>query len=99
MEEWQDVLRTLASAADPWLFVTRLPLVRDAASFVTVQRPYRYGYDTEYIGWTWNRAEFLDGARACGAALEREFLVEEPCTVEGAPEQPHHAGFLFRVSR
>ncbi len=83
---------------DRYLYVTRQPFVETAGSFVVVQRPYRYGYMTEYPGWFLNRGEFLAETRALGLTLVREFLVAERPMVPGAPEQAEYRGFLFTTS-
>lgn len=96
-EDWQRPLGNLAHASARWAFVTRVPVVREHASFVVVQRAYRYGYGTETIGWVLNREEFLGAAADAGLELEREFVVHPQWTIEGAPEAPTHAGFLLRA--
>jgi putative methyltransferase (TIGR04325 family) len=93
--DWRDTMRRLAAVSDPWLFVTRLPTVRHAPSFVTVQRPGAHGYHTEYVNWFINRTEFLGHAETLGLMLRREVLVGERPFVVGAPEQGELAGFLF----
>ena len=65
-------------------------------SFVVVQRPYAYGYQTDYLSWVINRAELLDAAAAAGLRLEREFIAGADTTYHGAPEISETAGFLFR---
>lgn len=95
-QDWKRTLSRLAAAARPHLFVTRLPTVRRVPSFVVLQRPYPYGYDTEYLGWFLNRDEFLAAAATSGLSLVREFLIDERPTVHRAPEQPDTRGFLFR---
>jgi putative methyltransferase (TIGR04325 family) len=96
-KDWQSILAQLASVTRSYLFVTRLPITYRAPSFVMVQRPYRYGYHTEYLSWSLNRAEFLAYTRSLRLNLMREFLVYpgQPHVV-GAPEQPDYRGFLFR---
>jgi putative methyltransferase (TIGR04325 family) len=95
--EWPDALRRLAAATGKYLFVTRLPVAFHAPSFVVVQRPYAYGYETEYLGWVVNRVELLQAAADAGLELEREFLVSARLSAAGAPEDPiGHRGFLFR---
>jgi putative methyltransferase (TIGR04325 family) len=96
--EWRATLARLASVTDRFLYVTRQPFVTHAASFVVVQRPYRYGYLTEYPGWVLNRTEFLGAARALRLDLLREFLIAERPVVPGAPEQAAYRGFLFAAS-
>ncbi len=95
-EDWRGTLALLARATGSWLFVTRLPTVRRAPSFVVVQRPHLHGYHTEYAGWFLNRDELLDHARGLSLALEREFVVDERVTVPRAPEPGEYLGFLFR---
>jgi putative methyltransferase (TIGR04325 family) len=93
--DWRETFAKLASVADRYLYVTRQPFVRAARSFVVVQRPYRYGYMTEYPGWFLNREEFLAEAASLGLKLQREFLIAEQPVVPRAPEQASYRGFLF----
>lgn len=79
-----------------YLYVTRLPIVSKAPSFVVVQRPWPFGYETEFLGWFLNRGELLECARDSGLELTREFLIQEMPVVKGAPEQGEYRGFLFR---
>ena len=96
-ETWRDTLRRLAAAAESWLFVTRLPAVRNAPSFVVVQRPHAYGYQTEYASWVLNRTEFITHVEECGLVLEREFIAGGVTEYAGGPEPSEESGFLFRV--
>jgi putative methyltransferase (TIGR04325 family) len=97
-QDWQRLLRRLASAADTWLFLTRVPVATGHPSFVVLQRVGAYGYATETLGWVFNRDELFRAAGEVGLELEREFLVHPPWEVAGAPAEVSHAGFLFRVS-
>lgn len=94
-QDWATTLRRLSQATSGYLFVTRLPIVQNVPSYVMVQRPYQYGYDTEYLGWCLNRQEFLSIANSLGLTLIREFIVQESEFIHGAPEQPWYLGFLF----
>lgn len=94
-EHWPARLQQLADATARRLFLTRVPVVRRAASFVTLQRAHAYGYGTEYLGWVFNREDLLGAAGGTGLALEREFLLVSDWPVEGTPEAPSEAGFLF----
>ncbi|HWF72975.1 MAG TPA: methyltransferase, TIGR04325 family, partial [Solirubrobacteraceae bacterium] len=94
-EDWAGRLRQLARATDRRLFLTRVPLVREAESFVILQRAHAYGYGTEYLGWVFNREDLLVAAGATGLVLEREFVLIPECPIPGAPETHSEAGFLF----
>ncbi|MCI1279430.1 MAG: hypothetical protein LKG23_10660 [Nitrospira sp.] len=95
-KDWVVTLQGLAGATGRYLFITQLPVVSNAKSFVFVQRPYQYGYNTEYLAWCLNRQEFLDAARASGLQLVREFIVGFQPVIKNAPEQNEYQGFLFR---
>jgi putative methyltransferase (TIGR04325 family) len=97
-EAWREILRGFAAASRRDVYITRLPIVHHAPSFVVVQRPRAVGYETEYLGWFFNREEFLAGAHEAGLRLVREFLVDERPHAHGAPEQCEFRGFLFEVS-
>ena len=95
--DWAATLRRLAQSTNGYLFVTRVPLVRHVPSFVVVQRPYQYDYDTEYLGWYFNRDELMREAAAAGLTFVREFLLANDLHYTyRAPEQAHYAGLLFR---
>ncbi len=94
--DWVATLQGLARATGRYLLVTQLPVVSNAKSFVFVQRPYQYGYNTEYLAWCLNRQEFLDAARGAGLQLVREFIVGFQPVIKNAPEQNEYQGFLFR---
>jgi putative methyltransferase (TIGR04325 family) len=89
-------LEQLGRAAARWLLVAQIPVVREATSFVVLQRPDSYGYDTEYLGWIVNRDALLQAAVAAGLVLEREFLAPGVIDAPGAPEPGHLHSFLFR---
>lgn len=97
-EDWRAQLADLARVSDGYLYVTRLPYARSSPSFHVLQRAYRYGYDTEYIGWVLNRDELLGEAASLGLVLERELVIDAWLSARGAPEDPiGHRGFLFSV--
>jgi putative methyltransferase (TIGR04325 family) len=95
-EKWQTALAGLTRATGKYLYVTQLPVVRRSPSFVYVQRPYRFGYETEYLSWCFNREEFLDAATSTGMKLQREFIVGHQPSIRNAPERCEYWGFLFR---
>jgi putative methyltransferase (TIGR04325 family) len=95
-QDWQGTLARLAGATDGFLFVTRVPIALDVPSFVVLQRAYRYGYETEFLGWVLNRDELLETARAAGLELQREIILPAWLSAPGAGEDPiGHRGFLF----
>lgn len=95
-EDWAATLEGLLRATKGHAYITQLPVVQDSPSFVMLQRPYSYGYDTEYLGWCLNRREFLERAEGFGARLVREFVIGYRLSVHGAPEGCEYRGFLFR---
>jgi putative methyltransferase (TIGR04325 family) len=97
-QDWKLAFKGLAEATDGHLLVTRLPIVHQVPAYVMVQRPYQYGYDTEYLGWCLNREEFLNIAKDLGLKLVREFVSQASPFVHHAPEQPEYWGFLFTSS-
>jgi putative methyltransferase (TIGR04325 family) len=95
----RDVYGLLARIADTgsrWIMVCRMPFVDESEDFVVVQRPKKYGYDTEYTGWFLNRDKFVKFMQLRGYQLDREFLNDERPQVANAPEQCSYRGFLFK---
>lgn len=97
-KDWATLVRRLAGATGKYLYITRIPIVEHAESFVFVQRPYTTGYNTEYLGWCLNRGELLRVAQDAGLSLVREFVMGENPEIERAPEQNMYRGFLFRAA-
>jgi putative methyltransferase (TIGR04325 family) len=95
-EDWRALLARLRGATGGLLYVTGLPVVAHARSFVFIQRPYEFGYNTEYLAWCLNRGEFVAEAEAQGLRLLREFVVGHRPPISGAAEQTEYRGFLFR---
>ena len=94
--DFYGVLDRLCRATGAWLFITRSPFVREHDDFVVVQRPYAYGYMTEYAAWFVNRKRFISFIEERGLTLEREFMLGERPNVPNAPEQCLYCGFLFK---
>jgi putative methyltransferase (TIGR04325 family) len=92
------LLAKIVGSGSRWITICRMPFVDNAEDFVVVQRPHRYGYDTEYTGWFLNRDKFVRFMQRSGYELDREFLNDERPTVTGAPEQCSYRGFLFQRS-
>lgn len=94
-KQWRTLLGRLALATGGYLYVTRLPVVQKAASFVFIQRPYDAGYNTEYLGWCLNREEWFAAVRDCGLTLVREFVLGENPEIDFAPEPNQYRGYLL----
>jgi putative methyltransferase (TIGR04325 family) len=92
------LLGRLCDSTNEWLMITRTPIVERNDDFVVVQRPYMYGYMTEYPGWFMNRTRLFEFMNKRGFSLERQFLVAEQPNVPNSPEPAHYYGFLFRRS-
>ena len=95
-EDWLALLGRLADVTTSYLYIANLPTVQQASSFVFIQRPYQYGYNTEYLAWFFNRDEFLQATESCGLHLAREFIHGYQPLIHGAPEQNTYRGYLFR---
>jgi putative methyltransferase (TIGR04325 family) len=94
--DWTGALTGLAGATAGYLFVTRLPVALTTPSYVFVQRPYQYGYNTEYLSWCINRREFVEMATRGGMELVREFVTGERPEISGAREACEYRAYLFR---
>jgi putative methyltransferase (TIGR04325 family) len=98
-EDWQGILCGLAQATRHYLYIAQLPTVTRARSFVFIQRPYAYGYNTQYLAWCLNEGEFLKHARDVGLNLVRQFVYGYAPPIQGAPEQNQYRGYLFSPVR
>ena len=98
IEDWKHVVQTMARVSHDRVFTMRIPIVASVPTFVVRQRGYGYGFETEFLGWYFNRDEFLNHATSCGLELEREFVTSDHTPTLNAPEQASYGGFLFRVS-
>jgi putative methyltransferase (TIGR04325 family) len=97
VEDWRGLLGRLFTATRGYVFLHQVPIVHRVSSFTFVQRPYRYGYDTEYVGWCLNRQSLVDFLAQSRAGLAREFIHGFKPPVAGAPEQPEYRGYLMDV--
>ena len=97
-EDWRETATKLASSAEEYLYVTRMMFVQNVDSYVVLQRPHKYGYNTEYQCWILNQAEFVNHICERGFTLVREFLFGPGPPIANAPEQGFFKGFLFRRS-
>lgn len=90
-QDWAAALAVLARATSGHLFVTRMPMVQNAGSFIATQR----AYGTIYPGWNLNRNEFVGEAEKLGLKLIQEFDLITQIEIYRAPEQPRQFGYLF----
>lgn len=97
VEDWKATASLLASVTDPYLYITRMPVIREGRSFVALQRVYAYGYDTEYLCWFLNRDEFLDHMASLGMQLVRELIFHEHPKIQGVTKQAVIQGYLFKA--
>ena len=95
VRDFYGLLQKITANGSRWVMICRMPFVDVANDFVVVQRPQRYGYDTEYTGWFLNRNKFVSFMEKHGYRLDREFLNDERPVVANAPEQCSYRGFLF----
>ena len=96
-EDWRGTLAGLARATGGYFYLTRQPIVRQVPSYVFIQRPYAYGYNTEYLGWCLNRDELIAETQYLGLTLVREMIIGERPNIVGAPEACQYGGFLFHA--
>jgi putative methyltransferase (TIGR04325 family) len=99
VEAWQTLARRLAAAARSYLYLARVPTARTNASYVVLQRAQRYGYDTEYVSWIFNRDELIECVTGASMQLVREFVCGADNVIRGAPERVESRGFLFAPER
>lgn len=97
VQDWQAALAALQAKSRRYLLVTRLPVTLRGESHVVLQRAYRHGYNTEFLGWRLQRDEFLRVAAEQGLVLVREFLIGEAEWARGAPQPAEARGYLFRI--
>ncbi len=95
-QNWLSDFENLAQSAMNYLLVTRLPSVENSRSFVFIQRPVLYGYNTAYLAWCINKQELIDIARRLNFQLLREFIIGDYHSIANAPEQCQYYGFLFK---
>jgi len=97
--DWHTALADLCGATGRYLYLASMPIVLHAPSFVFIQRPYTFGYRTEYLSWCLNRQEILAAVESQGLRLVREFVYGLAPHITKAPEQNLYRGFLFAASQ
>ncbi|MDJ1182181.1 methyltransferase, TIGR04325 family [Roseofilum casamattae] len=94
-EDWQGLANNLIQSTGSYLYIARSPIIRNHPSFVVLQRPYQYGYDTEYLSWFFNVDELVGYIESKKMQKVKEFLIAERFPVSGAPEVGEGCGLLF----
>jgi putative methyltransferase (TIGR04325 family) len=94
--DWRAAIDRLAASCAGYLYITRMGIVKESPSFVSIQRPLEAGYVTEYLCWILNENDLVSHVRSAGMELVREFLIDHGPRIRRAPEQPVMRGYLFR---
>jgi putative methyltransferase (TIGR04325 family) len=97
-ERWRLRLEQLARAASSHLFLTRVPVVFHAPSYVVRHRASVRGNESEFLSWVINRDELIESAKRAGSILEREFLIAGSRQIPGTPAPQEIRAFLFRAA-
>ena len=91
MRDWQTVLARAAAAARKYLFVSDVPTVQHAPSFVVAQ--HADGHVNRHHQF--NRGELVAALARTGLCTIREFDMGAHPIVDNAPEQPVCTGWLL----
>ena len=73
-QDWKNDFSKLAQASSGYFLITRTPFVSRVASYVCLERLYRFGYNIETLCWILNRSSFLSEAQQINLLLVREFI-------------------------
>ena len=92
MKNWQEQLSAIASSANEYLFLIRIPVVSQSDSFVSIQK----AYGTKMLHWQFNKSQLINHIQKAGFELIREFIVGDRPYIKGAPEQCELGSWLFR---
>lgn len=94
IEHWQEFLLEISNAmpVGSYLYLTRVPIVETAESYLAVQKTY----NTRLLHWQFNKSALLKGVEKAGFRIIREFVVGDTVFVNNAPEQFELRGWLFQ---
>ncbi len=95
LENWQQFLRDISESVGDYLFLTRVPVIEKADSFVAVQNIY----GTHMLHGQFNQNDLLQVVKDTGLTLFREFVVGDRPYIKNAPEQCELRGWLFRKNK
>lgn len=94
--DWKDILERIIASVKNFLFLTRVLVVEKSPSFVVLQRTEEYNYHSNMLTQVFNKHELLGVVERAGLTMLREFVVEDPPTIAGAPENCVESGWLFK---
>lgn len=95
IQHWQQFLHDVAASVNIYLFLTRVPVVNTAASFVAVQK----AYGARMLHWQFNRGELLHAIKDAGFTIVREVLAGDSPYIKNAPEQCDLRGWILQKKR
>ncbi len=93
-EHWREFLNEIAKSltAGTYLYLTRIPIVEETASFVAVQK----AFNSRLLHMQFNKDELLQAVEQAGFQTVREFVIGDRPVIKNAPEQCELRGWLFR---
>lgn len=94
--DWKKTFFNLSKATIDYLYVTRMIFISNHPSYVAIQRPKYFGYNTEYMCWILNENELIDYAISLGLVLVREIYIGPSFPIFKAPEQGEYKGYIFK---
>lgn len=94
VRDWKSTLQQAANSAAAYLFLSGVPSVRSAPTFMATQRSRRLT-NLQYIV---NCDELISYVEPSGLRLAAQFKMLDHTVIARAPEQPHYRGFLFERS-
>jgi hypothetical protein len=94
-EDWVDLLRRIATAADTHLYLTRVPVVDKGPGFVAVQRVH----GADILHYQFSEPDLLGVVEDTGMQLVREFVVGDRPEIKGALAPCELKGWLFTRKR
>ena len=92
VRDWQSLLAMASKAARAYVYLTAVPVVENAATYVAIQRHA----GSMLLNQQFNKNELLETLRGTGLRLIREFWLNEYTYVANAPEQPSYYGCLLQ---
>ena len=95
-KDWKKIFLDLSKSTSNYLYITRMIFITRKPSYVAIQRPHVFGYNTEYMCWILNESEFIEYAVSIGLELIRETYIGPGYPIFKAPENGDYKGFIFK---